>query len=141
MSIIAIIQVAWYCYFFRKACVNNAFYTSSNENFKLYDKEVGQPLGRMIWISFVILAVVLFSVGTFMLRRLRLYFKCFFKDFGRSLWIANILLTLPLTFRAVFDFARHNDDWAHYWFEVNYYRLAGYNMTIITFCTLIPIVT
>lgn len=95
----------------------------------------------MIWITFVVLAIILFSVGTFMLRRLRLYFKDFFKEYGRSLWIANILLTLPLTFRAVFDMMRSDTEWFNYWFGGGYYHAAIYNMLIFTLASYLPMLT
>ena len=107
----------------------------------MFDDEVLTPLSRMIWITFVALAVILFSVGTFMLRRLRLYFKDFFKEYGRSLWIANILLTLPLTFRAVFDAMRSDTEWVDYWFGSGYYHVAIYNMLIFTLASYLPMLT
>ena len=112
----------------------------NNDNYLLYLSEVIEPLGRMIWITFVSLAIVFFCVGTFMLRRLRLYFKDFFKEFGASLWIANVLLTLPLTFRAVFDALKSNEAWSDYW-SANYYSTGCYNILIFTFGTYIPMLT
>ena len=141
MGTIALFIIASYWYFYHKACVNNEFYTLNETNYALYNTEVGEPLGKMIWITFVVLAVILFCVGTIMLRKLRLYYRGFFSMFGRHLWIANILLTLPLTFRAVIDALRLNPTWTAYWFEGNYYRLAIYNMLVFTLCTYIPMLT
>ena len=72
-----------------------------------------------------------------MLNRLRLYFVDFYKETGCKLWTANILLTLPLTFRAVFDGLNFNDSWYTYWGE-NSNKLAGYNLLLIFFATYVP---
>ena len=140
MITIAVILIGFYAYFYRKACYNNEFYTLNSDNYELWINEVLEPLGRLIWITFVTLAIVFFCVGTFMLERLRLYFKDFFKQFGLNLWIANVLLTLPLTFRAVFDALKSNQAWNDYWYA-NYYSLAWYNILIFTVGTYIPMLT
>ena len=106
MSFIASTMTFWYGYYYFIACSNIEYYGQNKHTHMEFEENVETPLFRMIWISFVALAVVLFTVGTFMLRRLRFYFKGFFKVYGRSLWIANILLTLPLTFRAFLDSMR-----------------------------------
>ena len=74
-----------------------------------------------------------------MLNRLRRYYKGFYKQFGCYLWMANVLLTFPLTFRAMFDGLRFSDNWFYYWIgSENYYRLTGYNILLFTFGTYIP---
>ena len=48
-------------------------------------------------------------------------------------------MTVPLTFRAVFDFASLDDSIEYYWFgESNYYRIAGYNTLLFVIASLIP---
>ena len=74
-----------------------------------------------------------------MLRRLRLYFPEFFDQFGCQLWFANIILTFPLTFRAIFDALNFSDSWNDFW-EASYYRLAGFNILIFAFGTYLPII-
>lgn len=87
----------------------------------------------------MILALFFFTVGCLMLRNLRLYFKGFYSQFGCNLWVANVLLTLPLTFRAVFDGLKTNDKWFNFWLaDANYYRVAGYNLILFTFGTYMP---
>lgn len=97
----------------------------------------------MISITFVVLAIILFSVGTFMLRRLRVYFKDFFVEYGKSLWVANVMLSLPLCFRAILDALRAEPSWSNFWFgeETNYYRLGSYNGLIFLFASYIPVLT
>ena len=72
-----------------------------------------------------------------MLNRLRLYFVDFYKESGCKLWTANVLLTLPLTFRAVFDGLQINKSWNEFWLENNY-TVAGYNLLLIFFATYVP---
>ena len=93
----------------------------------------------MVWIEFLMLGIIFFTVGCLMLRRLRKYYKGFFKEFGCSLWTANIMLTVPLAFRAVFDCLSLDKDWFAYWFEdQNYYRMAMYNVLLFVLGTYIP---
>lgn len=69
----------------------------------------------MIVGTFALLCVVFFSVGCMMLRKIRRYFKDFYKQFGCKLWLANILLTLPLLFRGILDAANLNTKFSNYW--------------------------
>lgn len=50
-----------------------------------------------------------------MLRKIRKYFKDFYKQFGCKLWLANVLLTLPLLFRGLIDAANLNKSFRAYW--------------------------
>ena len=113
-----------------------------SEHFNVdYTNEVEDPLKKMIWIMFMLLAILFFTVGVLMLRRLRLYYKGFFKEFGCSLWVANVMLTLPLCFRAVFDWLYFDKAWINYWFsdeDENFYKESMYNLMVFTFGTYIP---
>lgn len=113
-----------------------------SEHFNVdYTNEVERPLKKMIWIMFMLLAILFFTVGVLMLRRLRLYYKGFFKEFGCSLWVANVMLTLPLCFRAVFDWLYFDKAWINYWFsdeDENFYKESMYNLMVFTFGTYIP---
>ena len=76
-----------------------------------------------------------------MLYRLKKYFPEFYGQFGRSLWFANCILTLPLLFRALFNFLNYSDTFYNFWFgDENYYRVTGYNILIFFLGTYIPIV-
>ena len=119
-----------------------SFLFAKSDTYNEFTVEVLTPLGRLVWILFTILAVIFFTVGCIMLQRLRHYFKDFYRQFGCSLWVANVVLTIPLTFRAIFDALSMDDSWYNYWIgEGNYYRLAGYNMLLFTFGTYIPMLT
>ena len=110
-----------YSFYYTKACEGNDFYASSQENSQKYFSDVLMPLMRSIWITFLILGFILFSVGCLMLRRLRMFYKDFYREFGCSLWFANVLLTLPLTFRAINDALMDDDAWVKYWLGGDYY--------------------
>ena len=118
---------------------------SNRKNYIQYGEDILTPLSKLIWIQFLILGIILFIVGSLMLNRLRLYFKDFFNEFGCNLWMANILLTLPLGFRAFFDAMRYDTAWADFWQlsdvaqdDINMYRLATYNVLLFIFGTYIP---
>ena len=87
----------------------------------------------------MILAIIFFAVGCTMLQKLKKFYKGFYKQFRCNLWTANILMTVPLTFRAIFDGLTFNKDFFNYWFgDANYYRIAVYNTLIFVIATLIP---
>mgnify|MGYP003884432575 CR=1 FL=1 len=94
----------------------------------------------MIWVMFIILAVIFFTVGCLMIFRLKRYYRDFYMEFGCQLWTANILMTIPLCFRALFDGLRFNEAWWGYWWGdyLNYYKTATYNVGLFVFATYIP---
>ena len=96
------------------------------------------PINRLIWISFTLLAIIFFSVGCIMLHRLRVYFKDFYKEYGKRLWVANVVLTFPLTFRAILDALNQDAAWYKWWVQGNLYRLTTYNVVIFTLGTYLP---
>lgn len=75
----ALVLIIVYCFFYAKACVKVDYYTSSEYNHDIFEDEVYLPLARGVWISFVLLGIIFFTVGCLMLRRLRLYFKDFYQ--------------------------------------------------------------
>ena len=110
------------------------------KNFEEFNNDVDEQLSQMIWIAFSILGVIIFSVGWLMLYHLKRYFKDFYKNFGCRLWLANVFLTFPLFFRAIFDALRFYNKWYDYWSEGNDYKVAIYNLIIITFGTYLPMI-
>jgi len=58
--------------------------------------------------TFLLLAIIFFAVGFRMIQKLKQTFYEFYRQFKYILWTAMILVTLPLTFRAIFDFSRLN---------------------------------
>ena len=47
------------------------------------------------------------------------------------------MLTLPLSFRAVFDALYHNESWSDYW-STNMYTIAIYNALLFFFGSYVP---
>ena len=39
-------------------------------------------MSEMIWVLFLLLAIIFFTVGCIMINRLRIYYKDFYKDFA-----------------------------------------------------------
>ena len=103
----AAILVFWYSYYYTKACKDRKYYAENDEHYQEFNDDVFMPLSKFIWITFLVLAIIFFIVGCSMLNRLRIYFKDFFEKFGCMLWFANVMLTLPLSFRAAFDALYH----------------------------------
>jgi len=62
-------------------------------------------MNRFIWILFLVLAVVFFSVGLMLLMSLKNYFNEFYEEQKYLLWSAMLILTLPLSFRAILDYS------------------------------------
>jgi hypothetical protein len=89
---------------------------------------------------FLVLACIFFLVGCKMITKLRQFYKDFYKEFGCQLWTANILMTLPLSFRALFNALTFCDAWQNYWFgpEATFYQMATYNVGLFVFATYIP---
>ena len=100
IAILALVIIACYSFYFTKCYHNTEHYYDSYDDF---DRDIYNPLVRLQSISYAVLAILFFTVGCIMLKRLRVYFKGFFKDYGCYLWIANVLLTIPLIIRAVLD--------------------------------------
>ena len=103
----AAILVFWYAYYYTKACKDRKYYSENEQHYQEFNDDVFVPLSKFIWITFLVLAIIFFVVGCSMLNRLRIYFKDFFEKFGCMLWFANVMLTLPLSFRAAFDALYH----------------------------------
>ena len=133
----AAILIFWYLFYYIKACKDQKYFSESVEHYQEFMDNVFTPLSKFIWITFFVLGIIFFMVGCSMLNRLRIYFKDFFEKFGGMLWFANIMLTLPLSFRAVFDALYHNETWSKFWNE-NYYTVANYNALLFFFGSYVP---
>ena len=81
MSIIAIVNVTIYIFYYTKACEKNDFYLADEyKNWRVYQNEIEKPLLRFTRISFMLLGIIFFTTGCVMLNRLRLYFVDFYKE-------------------------------------------------------------
>ena len=138
--------VFWYSFYYHKVCSNQEYYSDDPTvypNPSRYELEILDPLKKLLWILFLCLMVIFFTVGCIMLRKLRQYYKGFFKEFGCYLWTANILLTLPLSIRAIVDGLTLVPAWQNYWFPPGDpddagYKASIYNVTIFLLATYIP---
>ena len=134
IAILAFIVIFCYSFYFTKCYKNADHYYAVFDDF---DRDVYEPLVRLQWIGFTVLAILFFTVGCIMLNRLRIYFKGFFKDYGCYLWIANVLLTIPLIIRAIFDALLFDDDWLAYWLN-GADKVAIYNLIFLTLVNYVP---
>lgn len=137
MITLAAVLVVTYAYYYNLACHNQDKY---ERDVDAYERDVSSETKKLIWVTFLLLAIILFSVGCIMICRLKTYYKDFYKDFGCQLWTANILMTLPLTFRALFDAMTFDDKWENFWFggDSNFYYYASYNVGFFFFANYIP---
>lgn len=88
---------------------------------------------------FLLLATIFFSVGFLMIQALKIHFKRFYLQFKCILWAATILLTLPLTFRSIFDFTRLSDKVQKSEQGWNDFNVALYNLFVFLLTTYLPI--
>ena len=140
IGVITLAITTIYIFYFTKACVKKNYYDANDyEHYDEYEYEVGKPLLRFTAISFLVLCIIFFTAGCVMLNRLRLYFVDFYKESGCKLWTANILLTLPLTFRSVFDGLNFNTSWYDFWGDSTS-MIAGYNLLLIFIGTYVPMI-
>ena len=79
MLTLALVIICSYSYYINKTCSNIDYYEIPANG---YIEEVSNKAKRMIWILFMCLAIIFFTVGCIMLRKLRLYYKDFYKEFG-----------------------------------------------------------
>ena len=70
-----------YGFYYSKTCSNQDYY-EDKDNQEEYEDEIMDETKKMIWVLFMILAIILFSVGCVMIRRLSIYYKDFYKDFS-----------------------------------------------------------
>jgi cytochrome c biogenesis protein CcdA len=83
---------------------------------KTYASKEAMQLENKNWLywiisaGFVVLTVVFLTVGIRLIFALKKNFFQFYKEYRCLLWTATILITIPLSFRAIFDFTRidHN---------------------------------
>jgi hypothetical protein len=73
-----------------------------------------------------------------MISQLKKTFDDFYRQFKCILWTAMILVTLPLTFRAIFDFIRM-DSHVIQWLNANMVNGAVYNLSVFVLTTYLPI--
>jgi len=93
------------------------------------------------WVTvgmFTILSIIFFITGVRMIHALQTHFPKFIAEFKSLMWLTVILITIPLTFRAMFDCIKKVD-------AINAYLSSGslkngiYNFVFFLLTTYLPI--
>ena len=88
---------------------------------------------------FSLLAVLFIVTGIVLIRKLKHHFKRFYAEFRKLMLTATILLTAPLTFRAIFDGIKLISPTFMTWVDANMTRNAIYNFIFFLLTTYLPI--
>ena len=88
---------------------------------------------------FTLLAVLFIVTGIILIRKLKHHFARFYKEFHKLMLTATILLTVPLTFRAIFDGVKLISPAFMTWVDANMTRNAIYNFIFFLLTTYLPI--
>ena len=65
-------------FYYSKTCSNTEYYETVKD---AYLDEIFYHIFKMIWMTFLLLGLIFFTVGCIMARRLKTYYKGFYKDF------------------------------------------------------------
>ena len=103
-----------------------------------YDK-VYKNLEVFTQWTFMILAFVFIVLGIVLLTKLKRHFSKFYEEHRCLMITATILLTVPLTFRAVFDGIKVVSPKFMDWVNEDYERNALYNFFFFILTTYLPI--
>ena len=87
---------------------------------KEWDDSVHQPLQLFTQTIFSILAVLFIVTGIILISKLKSNFPAFYKEFRCIMITASCLLTIPLTFRAIFDGIKLADSSFYDWVNDSY---------------------
>ena len=104
-----------------------------------YDK-VYKNLEVFTQWTFMILAFLFLVMGVVVLTKLKRHFPMFFGEHRCLMITATVLLTVPLTFRAVFDGIKVISPSFIIWVDENYTRNAIYNFCFFLLTTYLPII-
>ena len=90
-------------------------------------------------VVFTLLAVLFIVTGIILIRKLKQHFKRFYEEFRKLMLTATILLTVPLTFRALLDGIKLVFPSIMVWVDGNLTRNAVYNFIFFLLTTYVPI--
>ena len=68
-----------------------------------YNKNVATPKKKAISYTFAALAILFFVIASSLVLTLRKHIPKLYEEYCGVLWLATVILSLPLTFRAIFD--------------------------------------
>ena len=105
-----------------------------------WEDSVKEPLQLFTQTIFSILAVLFIVTGIILISKLKSNFQAFYKEFRCIMITASCLLTIPLTFRAIFDGIKLASP--RFYDRVNdtYKANAIYNFFFFLLTTYLPIV-
>lgn len=89
---------------------------------------------------FTLLAVLFIVTGIILIRKLKRHFARFYAEFHKLMLTATILLTVPLTFRAIFDGIKLISPKVIEWIDADMTRNAIYNFVFFLLTTYLPII-
>jgi uncharacterized membrane protein len=104
-----------------------------------YHDKVYKNLEVFTQWTFMILAFIFIVLGIVLLTKLKRHFPKFYCQYRRLMITATVLLTVPLTFRAVFDGIKIISPDFMAWVDLNYTRNAIYNFFFFLLTTYLPI--
>jgi hypothetical protein len=119
-----------YAWFLAKGCEK-----SSQTDLEYYLHHVYYP---EVWLTealYTFLGLTFLAAGTSLCLRFQKHHPAFYREHRCLLWIITFVLSLPLLFRAIFDFSVHFDGESHKM------KLAVYNATFFILTDFVPIVS
>ena len=105
-----------------------------------YHQKVYHHLQTFTQILFTSLAISFIVIGIILIKKLKTHFGLFYEQFRTVMLVATYLLTVPLTFRAIFDGIKIISPGFYDWIDLSYFRNALYNFIFFLFSTYLPII-
>lgn len=105
-----------------------------------YEAHVYKPLQVMTQVLFTTLAVLFIVIAIILIRKLKQNFKLFYDEFRNEMLIATCMLTVPLTFRAIFDGIKIVMPTFMLWINDSFIRNSIYNFFFFILTTYLPII-
>lgn len=116
--------------------------TNQFDTLKHFERKIVKPLTWETSTVFLILALVQMFTSYRMIKALKMYFEEFYIAYKCYIWTAATLLTVPLSFRSIFDCiqGRLNEANVRQFWRDHPSELATYNIFFFIFTTYLPIV-
>lgn len=97
------------------------------------------PQKEALSYTFATLAILFFVIASSLVLTLRKQIPKLYEEYCGVFWLATIILSLPLTFRAIFDaLISKNEKFENYFFKT-YKRATSYSISFFFLTTYIPI--
>ena len=105
-----------------------------------YKVKVYLPLQYMTQVFFTALALLFIVISILLIRKLQRDFELFYKELRVVLLVATFLLTVPLTFRALFDGIKLVNPDLMEQFNDSYLKNSIYNLVFYLLTTYLPVI-